>query len=258
MVFGKEKSIKSVICNYLSSKLGIEPPKGFKKISRLLMKIDLFKKLSKKMSYFILFNSDANFGYENKDFLFSRISPGYITCQKWVTFYRRKYPDYLIFVETGTYLGYMLLSQIDHFDKLYSIEIEKFLYDNAIQKFKEFEKVEILKGDSSKVLPKILNKIDKKAIFWLDAVCFGTDIYFSISGLTATGKGKENKPIYKELDLILNQGLKHIIIINAIGLPENENSVSIYPSIEGIKKYVLGKKPNVTIEMQDRIMAVIL
>ena len=216
------------------------------------------KNAQKKIAYFVLFNSDANFGYEKKRFFLSRDHSDYAACRKWVTYYKNKYSDYSIFVETGTYLGHMILSQMDHFDELYSIEIEKPLYYNAIQKFKEFEKIKILRGDSSEILPKILSKIDKKAIFWLDAVCFGNDIYFSIYGLTATGKGKENKPIYKELDLILNQDLKHMIIINIIGLPENERSVNTYPSIEGIKKFVLTKKPEATIEMQDKVMAIIL
>ena len=233
MVFGKEKSIKSIVCNYLLSKWGNGAPKGFQKITRLLLKYKLMKSILKKISYFILLNSDYN------KFSFNDSKSNKPWGEDIISYYNRIYPDYSIFVETGTYLGNMLFFQVDRFNKLYSIEIDRTLYKNAIRKFKEFEKVEILKGDSSEILPKILNKIDKKAIFWLDAECFGQ---FSVYGLVS-GMGEEKRPLYKELNLILNQNQKHIIIINLKDIVEhNGYDVNNYPSIEGIKKIYLFKK----------------
>ena len=71
-------------------------------------------------------------------------------------------------VETGTYLGEMIFAQIDNFSKIYSIEIDKELFQRATRIFSSKSQVEVFLGDSGEVLPVILNKLNQPALFWLD------------------------------------------------------------------------------------------
>jgi hypothetical protein len=84
--------------------------------------------------------------------------------------------DTKIFVETGTLRGdgvdYAL--QYD-FDKIYSIEIDDELYDQARIKYQHNDSVEILKGSSSDVLPDLITNISGNILFWLDAHFPGAD-----------------------------------------------------------------------------------
>ena len=74
--------------------------------------------------------------------------------------YAQKY-KLSILVETGTYFGDTIQSLIHQFQKLYSIELAKPLYERAKKRFSKSDKVKIYLGDSAKVLPSILKEIKK-------------------------------------------------------------------------------------------------
>ncbi len=74
-----------------------------------------------------------------------------------------------VFIETGTYLGDTINAVKDLFDEIYSIELDTKLADRAKKIFKKYSKIHIIEGDSGKILPKLLEKINKPALFWLDA-----------------------------------------------------------------------------------------
>lgn len=94
-----------------------------------------------------------------------------------------------IFIETGTYMGEMVFSVCNLFEKVFTIEIDPDLYENAKLRLRSKHNVQVLQGDSAKVLPKVLSNLDQDIIFWLDAHYSG--------GITG---GKEGKtPIEKEL-----------------------------------------------------------
>ena len=81
-----------------------------------------------------------------------------------------------VFVETGTMYGDgVKYAQDYNFEKIISIEIEPAIHQTATENFKNHDNVEILLGDSSKVLPDRLESITDNALFWLDAHFPGAD-----------------------------------------------------------------------------------
>lgn len=76
--------------------------------------------------------------------------------------------DYPICVETGTNLGYSTDIIMKLFKKVFTIEIDKILYEKAVEKYKDTN-VECIFGDSAVEIKKLTEKIDNNCIFYLDA-----------------------------------------------------------------------------------------
>ncbi len=151
-----------------------------------------------------------------------------------------------IFVESGTYRGDMIKGMYPFFNTIFSIEIDKKLYAEAIQRFVEYKNIYIFEGDSSSVLSDILLKIHDIAVFWLDG-------HFS-GGITS--KGKSNTPILKELELIGNHDKKdnHIILIDDIRCFDGSND---YPDLIYLKKNITELFPNHFYKNSHDIMRII-
>ncbi|MEM7063916.1 MAG: hypothetical protein AAF572_12215 [Cyanobacteria bacterium P01_B01_bin.77] len=116
-----------------------------------------------------------------------------------------------VFVETGTYKGHGISAALAAgFSKVYSIEVSKDFYDNAVQKFKsEIAQgiVEIILGDSLSCLPKVISGIDSNITFWLDA------------HTTLGYQGEKSCPLYEELDAISTHPIKnHTILVDDLRL----------------------------------------
>src|SRR5688572_14394155 len=72
-------------------------------------------------------------------------------------------------VETGTFKGHMVEAQRRNFKKIYSIELDDKLFYSAKEDFKDMLHVEILQGDSSVKLARVLDGISNDSVlFWLD------------------------------------------------------------------------------------------
>ena len=131
-----------------------------------------------------------------------------------------------ILIETGTYLGDTINFLKDSLGEIISIELSDFYYKKAVERFKDQKKITILHGDSSKILPEILKKINEPCLFWLDG-------HYS-SGNTA--KGDKNTPIFSELSSIINHQIKnHIILIDDARLFIGRDD---YPWLPNLRKYV--------------------
>lgn len=130
-------------------------------------------------------------------------------------------------VETGTYWGDTIDAVIGDFRRIYSIELDEYLFKRAISQFKGYKQVKILNGDSSKILVSLLKKMKGPALFWLDA-------HYSGEG---TARGEKYTPIEREVELILNSkvGKKSIILIDDARLFTGNND---YPEITSFKKYI--------------------
>ena len=120
-----------------------------------------------------------------------------------------------IFVETGTYKGHGIAAALaSGFPKIYSIEVSQEFYDQSVQRFKsEIAQgtVEIILGDSLSCLTKVINTIDCKITFWLDA------------HETLGYQGEKSCPLYEELEAISNHPLKtHTILIDDLRLLSQE------------------------------------
>jgi hypothetical protein len=156
--------------------------------------------------------------------------------------YQKKH-DISVLVETGTYKGDMVKAQIKNFKTIYSIELGRDLWAKAVKRFEKDKHVNILLGDSGKVLVDLVPEIKERAIFWLDG-------HYS-AGITA--KGGKDCPIFEELNEILKSDIKHILLIDDARFFVG---VSDYPTIERISEFILSKNKKCTPEIADDIIRI--
>lgn len=121
------------------------------------------------------------------------------------------------FIETGSYLGDGITEAIRAgFEHIKSIELSDKYYDLCVNKFKNNKNVEIIKGDSFKVLPSVIKKINKNITFWLDGHHSCGD----------TALGEHWAPLMQELDAIKEHPIKtHTIIIDDMRCWQEPNPV---------------------------------
>ena len=147
-----------------------------------------------------------------------------------------------VLIETGTYLGEMVSAMKHVFNRVYSIELGDELYQKAEKKFSRNPHVSILHGDSTKVLPGILEQIKTPCLFWLDGHCS--------AGITA--KGEKETSVIGELTHILSHPVKeHIILIDDARLFTGQND---YPTLEELQVLVLDTNPDHVLEVRDDII----
>lgn len=172
-----------------------------------------------------------------------KIYTPHLVKQRTVKKYADKYRSQ-VFIETGTYLGVMVNAMLPRFRHIYSIEIDKNLYKRAKEKFRDYSKVKIVNGDSKLVLERLLKKINKPSLFWLDA-------HYS-KGITS--KGNVESPILEELKVILNSRIKnYIILIDDAHLFNGKND---YPTLPQIKQLFSQKKVRVSIKNEHSIFII--
>jgi hypothetical protein len=94
-----------------------------------------------------------------------------------------------VLIETGTHLGEMVQAARGAFDEIYSIELSPELHRRATRRFARDPRVTLLRGDSGEVLARVLERVDRPALLWLDA-------HWSAG---ATARGAVETPIEKEL-----------------------------------------------------------
>lgn len=152
-------------------------------------------------------------------------------------------------IETGTCHGAMVEACIPYFDKIFSIELSVKFYEECCVRFKGNRNVCLLQGDSSIVLPYLLDKtLDRPTIFWLDAHCSGGD----------TAGDPNNSPLEAEIAAILKYRSSGIILIDDQHLtPEelaaNQEKYPGYQYDEPISRIDISLQPGLVINEHDRI-----
>ena len=171
------------------------------------------------------------------------IPPPHVYKQKTVKQYAKLF-SIMTFIESGTYRGEMVEAVKTTFDRIYSIELDSALYETAKRRFSKSKSITIIKGDSGRVLPKLLKSIKSPCLFWLDA-------HYS-SGITA--RGELETPIMKELQCILNHSIKkHVTLIDDASCFVGQND---YPTIEELERFVFNINPNLVIKIENNIIRV--
>lgn len=150
--------------------------------------------------------------------------------QRLLVNYSHKY-GLRILVETGTYLGAMVEAVKRYFDKIYTIELDKTLYMRAKKKFEGEKHIKVIRGDSSKVLTKILPIIKDPCLFWLDAHYSG--------GITS--KGEKFTPILAELAAIWARGQEDVVLVDDAHLFNGKNDYPTYAQLKRMVKAKAGK-----------------
>jgi len=114
------------------------------------------------------------------------------------------------FIETGSYDGDGIQTALNvGFNNIISIELSDHFFEVCKAKFINYEEVELVLGDSSKVLGSVLGKIQDSVTFWLDG-------HYSGAG---TAMGDIECPLLRELELISRHPIKnHKILIDDMRL----------------------------------------
>lgn len=153
----------------------------------------------------------------------------------------KKYPN-SYFIETGSYLGEGIDNAIKAgFENIISIELSKKYFDICQYRFKNYANVKIYYGDSYKILPEIINNINKPITFWLDGHHSAGD----------TALGDYYAPLLQELDAIREHSINtHTIMIDDMRCWAEPNPVHgfFYPNI--IDK-LHSINPNYTLTYED-------
>lgn len=156
----------------------------------------------------------------------------------------QKYPN-KHFIETGSYVGEGIQNAIAAgFQEIHSIELSLVHYLDCCDRFRSLSNIHLFLGDSSSVLPMLLNQIDAPATFWLDShYSFGT-----------TAKGKSNTPLLAELEAIDNHLIRtHTILIDDVRLFGTEEFD--YIPLEGVIRRILQINPDYDISFEDGLFA---
>ena len=131
------------------------------------------------------------------------------------------------FIETGTYIGDTAIWASALFEKVYTIEIMPEMSQTATKRAAGIKNISFLLGDSSKVLPTIINELKGNSFFWLDG-------HYSGEG---TG-GEENEcPVMDEITIISKCKDAIILIDDArcfYGPPPKPHNASHWPGIADI------------------------
>ncbi len=161
--------------------------------------------------------------------------------QSILSFYQKKF-NLKTLVETGTYRGDMVEAMRCKFEKVYSIELGENLCKDAQERFKGDFHIEILCGDSEKVLEDLIPKLSKPTLFWLDA-------HYS-RGVTA--KAELDTPILKELEIIIRSKIKGCIIL--IDDAVLFNGTNDYPTILRVSE--IANNNNMSFEVKNDIIRI--
>lgn len=131
-----------------------------------------------------------------------------------------------VLVETGTYLGDTAFACRNHFQMIYTIELDPILYQRAERRLGRYRHIKTLHGDSATILPTIVGSLNEPTLFWLDAHYSGT----------GTARGEQETPIERELSTILeNSSLHHFILIDDC---RHFDGTHDYPTIDDISTLI--------------------
>jgi hypothetical protein len=147
-------------------------------------------------------------------------------------------------IETGTFYGGTVWSVRNHFSRIISIELSQTLYERAKKMFESLEHISIIKGDSSKVLPMVLDLMNKPCLFWLDG-------HYS-AGITACGDIQT--PIIQEIEAIFAHPVKqHVILIDDARLFVGKDD---YPKLDEFIQHIKSINNSLNVEVVDDIIRI--
>lgn len=169
------------------------------------------------------------------------VPPPHIIKQLTIKEYARDF-NLDILIETGTAYGEMIYAMKDVFKQIYSIELSEKLASDAQERFSKQTNVQVLHGDSPRVLETLLPTIVGPTLFWLDA-------HYS-SGNTA--RGDLDSPIMQELSLLLKLPQKRNVIL--IDDARKFDGHDGYSTIAELRAFMKQHRPDWAFEIKDDII----
>lgn len=160
--------------------------------------------------------------------------------QRLVRRYGRRFSLSLL-AETGTSWGDMVAACRGSFEHIYSIELDPRLHEAARQRFAGVDDIELLCGDSAVVLPRLLARIDRPCLFWLD----GRAMVGGVSGPVAT-------PIRGELAAILGHRVDgHVVLIDDARLFVGRGD---YPRLRELEEIIRRGRPDWVVDVRHDVV----
>jgi hypothetical protein len=157
----------------------------------------------------------------------------------WVRKFRRMY-NLRCMVETGTYRGGMIAAVKGDFEEVYSVELDRGLYESAAKRFSSSPHVHLIHGDSGEALARLLPSIHQPVLFWLDA---------HPSGPGTAGNGV---PLAAELEAIRNHPVKtHVVLIDDACDFRGKGG---YPLLEQVKQQMKTINADYRVDVIDNII----
>ena len=149
-----------------------------------------------------------------------------------------------ILIETGTYLGDMVQAMKKSFSRVISFELDETLAAQAQQRFASDKHIQIVQGDSGKLLSDYIANINEPCLFWLDGHYSG--------GITA--KGTLETPIKNELTAILAHPIDgHVILIDDARCFTGAND---YPTLDELQTFVAERKPKHKLSVEHDVIRI--
>lgn len=148
-------------------------------------------------------------------------------------------------IETGTFNGKTIYYLRKSFKKIMSVEVYKPCFEVAQKRTNNCNNIELFYGDSQKLLPKMIEKIEGRCLFWLDGHYSGT----------GTGMSNTECPVIAELNAIKKSKRNdHLILLDDA---REFKGVNEYPALYEILALLYGINPCYSIEIkQDCIIAI--
>lgn len=147
-----------------------------------------------------------------------------------------------VLVESGTALGEMVAACLDAFHEIWSIELDRDLFDRARERFAQVPRVTIVPGDSEVALPLVLTRVERPALFWLD----GHEMIGGVSGRLST-------PIRSELEAILEHPFEgHAILVDDARLFGRGD----YPTLAEVEAMVRQRRPAWSVRVADDVIRI--
>lgn len=145
--------------------------------------------------------------------------------------YARRYGTRVL-VETGTFLGDMPAELRGDFETIFTIELNQELHARAVARFRRWSHIHPLQGDSSDVLPDVLEGLRQPALFWLDGHHSG--------GVTA--RGLLSTPIIREVELVFAHPVRnHVVVIDDARCFDGTDD---YPRLDVFLAWVQATRPD--------------
>ncbi len=146
-------------------------------------------------------------------------------------------------VETGTYYGEMIAAVAHRFRRIYSIELDPRLACLAQKRFHKCSHVEIMNSDSQTAVPMLLQRLNERCLWWLDAG------YYGWSG----GFGNPNR-LGSELNAILADRIPdHVILMDDA---DGVNGQAGTPKLEELIASIESEYPNRHVEVAHNILRI--
>lgn len=109
-----------------------------------------------------------------------------------------------VFIETGTFRGDTARWASQHFLHVVTIEASDEYYAKAVERFSSDPNVTVLHGNSRDRLQEVVDSLEEKAIFWLDAHWSGGETYGEL----------DECPILDEINLANSGLIGHAIFVD--------------------------------------------